>query len=433
MGEKELKADLSKVLEKHGLKADDGGEDGKNGEEVEEAEEAESTESNGEAAKEDESKLEAKITGLAEGIAGKIVKEVSKKAKLSEKDATSYGEQLRSKILTPTGGIREITYPSDLKSLTKEEKILTFFKSLMYSSSDAASAQVVRALVEGTDAQGGYLVPEELRTEVVRILPDFSVMRRVGRTVPMNTDTLKINSLTAKPAAYWTAEYASKSTTSAEFSQVTYSPNDLVCLIPVTDQLIADANINIVQFIIEIFAETIAREEDKAFFTGSGTGRPKGINQETLSSVAAGGTIGFDDIIALIDLVPQRIVQSTSSAFIGNRRVKRYLRLLKDTTNNYIWRDGGAAITAPGTDGQTRRLPDTVYGYPFFEQNDLAGSELYFGDWNFYIIADRQAISVRTTQEGGDAWRRNATEIKAVERVDGKVILTGPFAKITGA
>ncbi len=427
MSQKELEEDLKKVLAKHGLKAD-----GDDKEDAEEEEKTDNSDPKPAESNENEGKSSKIVANLVDSITSKLSDAVAKKKGFSERDETSYNENLRSRILTPGGEMKEVSYPSNLGNLTKEEKIVTFFKALIYSSADPNSAQVLRALVEGTDAQGGYLVPEELRSEIFRILPDFAVMRKIARVIPMASQTLLLNSLTARPTAYWTSEYASKATTSAEFSQKTLTANDLVCLIPVTDQLIADANINIVQFIIEIFAETIAREEDKAFFTGSGTGRPRGINQETLSTRAAGGTIDFDDIIALIDLVPQRVTQSASSAFVGSRRVKRLLRILKDGNNNYIWRDGGA-ITAPGTDGQTRRLPDTLYGYPFHEQNDVAESELYFADWRFYIIGDRQAVSVRTTQEGGTAWRRNATEIKAVERVDGRAVLLTPFAKITGA
>lgn len=428
MSQKELEEDLKKVLAKHGLKADgDGKEDAEDDDEKTDNSDPKPAESN-----ENGDKSSEVVANLVESITEKLTDAVSKKKGFSDRDETSYNEHLRSKILTPGGELKEISYPSNLGNLNKEEKIVTFFKALIYSSADANSAQVLRALVEGTDAQGGYLVPEELRSEIFRILPDFAVMRRIARVIPMSSQTLLLNSLTARPTAYWTSEYASKATSSAEFSQTTLTANDLVCLLPITDQLIADANISIVQFIIEIFAETIAREEDKAFFTGSGTGRPRGINQESLTSVAAGGTIDFDNVIALIDSVPQRVTQAASSAFVGNRRVKRLLRIIKDSNNNFIWRDGGA-VTAPGTDGQTRRLPDTLYGYPFHEQNDISQSELYFGDWRFYIIGDRQAVSVRTTQEGGTAWRRNATEIKAVERVDGRVVITSPFAKITGA
>lgn len=414
----DLNKDIQELLKKHGVKADEPKSDD------EENQDSGKKEGEENSVKSNDSQV---VADLADGIANKIVSAFAEKKGLSESDKESALKDTRSKIFTRWAGMKEISYPSDLTTLTKEEKIVQFFKALVYSHSDPNSQSVLRALVEGTDSEGGYLVPEELRAEVFRVLPDISVMRRVARIIPMSTDTLKLNTLTARPTAYWTAEYASKSTTSAEFGQVSLTPNDLVCLLPISEQLLADANINMVQFITELFAEAIAAEEDKAFFTGSGSGQPKGINQETISSLAVGTNLTFDSLINLLDLVPQRASQSPRAAFIGNRTVKRNLRLLKDSNNNYIWRDGGAIAG-----DQTRRLPDTIYGYPFYEQNNLAESELYFGDWGYYIIGDRQAVSVRTTTEGGDSWRRNSMEIKAVERVDGKAVLTSPFAKITG-
>lgn len=414
-----LQNDLKDLLKKHGIKEEEGSDD--SGLILDSKKEEDDKR-----VKDDSSKV---VSDLAESIASKIVGIVAEKKNLSDSDKGSLLKDARSKIFTNWGGIKEISYPSDLTTLTKEEKIVTFFKALMYSKADPNSQAVLRALVEGTDSEGGYLVPEELRAEVFRVLPDVSIMRRVARTIPMSTDTLKLNTLTARPVAYWTAEYASKSTTSAEFGQVTLNPHDLVCLLPVSEQLLADANINMVQFIVELFTEAIALGEDKAFFTGSGTGQPKGINQETLSSRDALGTLDFDDVIALMDLVPQRVTQSPGAAFVGTRYVKRILRTVKDSTGAPIWRDGGAAQNSVG---ESKRLPDMLYGYPFYEQNDLSNDELYFGDWRYYIIGDRQTVSVRTTTEGGDAWRRNAMEIKAVERVDGQAVLTSPFAKVTG-
>lgn len=89
-------------------------------------------------------------------------------------------------------------------------------------------------------------------------------------------------------------------------------------------------NINLVQFITQLFAEAIGVAEDKAFFTGSGSGQPKGITAETITSQAvAGASPSMDDVIDLIDLVPQRVTQSPKAAFVGHRKVKRALRKIK--------------------------------------------------------------------------------------------------------
>lgn len=407
-----MKAEMEALLKKYGMKADDAGEA--------------TPDSNTEAKAEDTKVVADLATKVAEKLAGLII---ANKNVTSEADKQSLNRTVKTKIYTSWAGLKEIDYPSDVKSLSKDEKIATFFKALVYSKNDPSSQQVLRALSEGVDAEGGYLVPEELRTEVFRVLPDMTVMRKLARVLPMSSDTLKLNSLSARPKAYWTAEYQSKSTTSAEFNQITLSPNDLVCLLPITEQLLADANINLVQFVIELFAEAIGLAEDEAFFTGSGTGQPKGISAETIANQpVAGASLSLDDVIDLIDLVPQRVTQSPKAAFIGHRKVKRALRKIKDTAGDYIWRDGMGGV---GGGGESKRLPDTLYGYNFYEVNHLSQSELYFGDWSMYIIGDRQTMSVTTTTEGGEAWRRNAMEIKAVERVDGKAVLTTPFAKLT--
>ena len=408
---KELEKDLEAVFAKYGLKADD-----EKDSEVE--------------TKASEQETESKVVAdVADRIAEKLAKMIiDNKGITANADKKSLNEEIKTKIFTNSKGLQEIEYPSDLKSLSKDEKIVTFFKALVFSKRDFASQQVLRALVEGTDSEGGYLVPQELRTEVFRVLPDMTIMRNLARVLPMTTDYMRINSLGARPIAYWVSEYQSLSTTSADFGEIVLNPHDLNCLLPISTQLLQDANIDLVQFIIQLFAEAMGLAEDQAFFTGSGTGQPKGISQETLRTVTASNTISFDNVIDLIDTVPQRVRMSPKAAFVGNRAVISKLRKIKDSQGDYIWRDGKGGV---GGGGENQRLPDTLYGYPFWEDNFLGQREMYFGDWSMYIIADRQTMSVQTTTEGGDAWRRNSLEIKATERVDGKAVLTTPFAKMT--
>lgn len=369
----------------------------------------------------EESKVEVKLEDVAERMAEKIARAIKETGKLNQADS----EEFANKFFSPKTGMRGIEYPSELGNLSKNDKIVLWFKSLFEKDRDPEANRVFKALVEGTDSQGGYLVPEEFRAEVFRILPDMSVMRKLARILPMNTDTLNLNTLDAEPAAYWTSEYASKSTTSAEFGRVTLQPNDLVCLLPVTQQLVADANIDIVRFVTQLFAEKIARTEDKAYFTGSGSGQPKGISQETITTVSAGGVLDFDDIIQLVYSKPQSVRASASAAFVANRKVIEILHKVKDSNGRYIW-------TPMATSDLAKRPLDVILGYPVYEQNDLSEDQMYFGDWSFYVIGDRQSLAVETTREGGDAWRRNSIEIKAVVRVDGKTLKTGAFAKITG-
>jgi HK97 family phage major capsid protein len=392
-----------------------------------------------EEAPEVESSVSVDLTKAVDSLGDRIIETLKGATSISDSDS----ESLKNKLFDTKNGMGGIEYPDDsqLHNMVKTYKtssdphakkeagdniIVSFFKAWVGYKDNPEAYRVFKALNEGTAAEGGHLVPAPLADAVWRILPDQTVMRRIARTLPMSSLTLDLNSLTQNPQAYWVSEYAKKTTTSAEFSEAVLTAYKLVCLLPITHELLADANIDLANFIVELFVERIAREEDKAFFTGTGTGQPRGIDTETLSTVTAGAILNFDDVITLINRIPQRPRTSPRAAFVGNNYSIQNLRKVKDSNGNYIWRD-------PMFVGEVNGIAQpvqTLYGYPFYEQNDIAQKKIFFGDWSYYIIGDRQQITVNKTDEGGDAWRRDATEFKAVERVGGRAVMTTPFAEL---
>jgi HK97 family phage major capsid protein len=390
--------------------------------------------------KEKESKVEANLSveKLVDALGEKFAQVLVENKKATEGEA----EQLKHKLFdNKVEGVALVTpdmvsqwqkaYKTSLDPAIKKEAgdnlIVTFFKAWAGFGKDEEQTRLFKALNEGTAGDGGYLVPTPLFNEVWRILPDYTVMRKLARIIPMSADTLKLDSVLAKPQAYWVSEYAQKTTTSAEFDQKTLNTNKLVCLLPATHELLADSGPNLAQLIIELFAEAVGEREDAAYFTGSGTGQPRGISQETLTTVTAGATFNFDDVIDLIYSIPQGARQNRGCAFVGNMYSVKHLRKVKDTNGDYIWRDGGMFR---GEGGRVDQVPATLYGYPFYEQNAISQKTVYFGNWRYYIIGDRQQMTVSKTDEGGDAWRRDSTEFKAVIRVDGRAAMTQPFAKL---
>jgi HK97 family phage major capsid protein len=375
-------------------------------------------------AKLEEKSVEASV-GL-DGLAEKLVELVQAKAGGSTEQADQFVKQ---NIYNPRDGLKSVGYPDydELKNLSDDEKIVLYVKSLVDRVNPDEARIVNKFLSEGVAADGGNLVPTPLASEVFRLLPDMSVMRRIARTIPMTSLTLDLPTNTTDPVAYWVGENKTKTTTSAEFGQVQLKAFKLVARVPITHELIADATIDIVRFIIERFAEAIATEEDNAFFTGNGTTQPTGLEGQVTNSTAVGAAFNFDDINNLMYAVRQSVRRGPNTAFVGHQSVIQKIQQMKDGNNNYIWRIGGTL-----NDGQTGRLPDTIYGIPVYEQNDLNQDRLYFGDFSKYIIGDRQQLTVSTTDEGGDAWIRDHTDIKAVERVAGNVVLPGAFARLTG-
>ena len=277
----------------------------------------------------------------------------------------------------------------------------------------------------GTDADGGFLVPQEYSDDFVEARQNATVMRRAGATViQIEGNTFNLPQLATRPRAYWTNELAAKSSTSASWTNITLTPYTLAAIMTASNQVIADAKIggNLIEVITRLLTEAIAFEEDNAFFTGSGSGQPTGLDSYTVNTVAAGGALTADH---LIDAVYQLTQGYRSRAkWFMNSRTLRVVRQLKDTQNRYIFDAALSGVEFP-----------TILGRPVFEQDDLAADEIWFGDPAGYWIADRIGISVKVSDVavvGGESgFERNFTAIRVEERTDGELADTAAFVQIT--
>jgi len=301
--------------------------------------------------------------------------------------------------------------PNDDSNLSKEEKIGKFFKAVI-----EGDHKVAKALAEGTDALGGYLVPDEFRADIVDWMQDKPVIRRYATVWPMAGKLLELPALAADVAVYWGSENTSISTTSADFGNVQLTAYKLNAIIYLSTELFEDSKIDLVPYLTDRFAQAISRAEDKAFLTGSGSGEPTGLSQETLSSIDVSNAGSADDLIDTYWRIPQshreNAIWVTSNLTISN------ISKLKDDNGQYL-------LIRPNDGG----IP-TLMGRPLLEQND-AGKTIYFGDFRFYYIGDRRKLSVKTTTEGAGTFEKDQVAIKVTERVAGKTALTRAFRKIS--
>lgn len=313
-------------------------------------------------------------------------------------------------------------YIKDADTLTKEEKIVGFFHALVTGNEHA-----VKALSEGTAADGGNLLPQDFMAELNRNLQDIVVMRQVARVVPMRRNTMVIPRVTSSVKTYWTAENASKTTTTAAFTQDTLTAFKLAAILYASDELIEDSadmgSFDLVQLIITLFAESIAQEEEVAFGQGNGTTQPLGIetarNASTFASIASVGQ-NFDDIIRLEYSLKAQY--RAGASFIAHDNTIREMRLLKDSNGRYLWQDA----VAPGQ-------PATFHGYPVRTMNTVPQGTIYFGDWKRgYWIGDRKQMSVKVTQDSETAFTKDQTAIRVVERVGAQVVLPAALKALTG-
>lgn len=288
--------------------------------------------------------------------------------------------------------------------------------------------QKLQLLTEGTGTAGGYLVPEEFANMIVEDKRDDVLMRQFARNMTISGDTLHVPSLDARPKANWRSEAAAKATSTAQFNEQVFTPYSLAVIVGLSQELAMDASLgvsgSVVNYVADLMRRSLAEKEEQAFWTGNGSGKPTGVNNYSFTSVDAGGTdTAFADAVKRLYF---RLGQGyrRNAVWVANAQALERISIVKDSQNNYL----------------LNRLGDnpfpTLNGRPVYEQNDLPTDVMFFGDFGYYMIVDRQGLTVDFSTEatvgGSSAFEKNLVFVRAEERTDGELLLTNAVRKITG-
>ena len=269
--------------------------------------------------------------------------------------------------------------------------------------------QVSNILQEGVDADGGYLVPEEYDSRLIRVLEGENIMRKLGHKITTSGDH-KINIASTEPAAAWIEEGGALQFSDAKFAQILLDAHKLHVAIKVTEELLYDNAFNLENYIIEEFGKALSNAEEDAFLNGTGVGQPLG-----LFAATGGGTVyktvtklTADDIMNLVYALKRPYRKN--SAFIMNDQIIATIRTFKDGNGAYMWQPSYQA-------GE----PDKLLGYPVYTSPFAPEDAISFGDYSYYNIGDRGTRSFKQLTElfAGNGM----IGFVAKERVDGKLIL----------
>jgi HK97 family phage major capsid protein len=174
------------------------------------------------------------------------------------------------------------------------------------------------ALSERVPSGGGFLIPEVLRSEVLQMVLEQSVVRKRARVVPMDSlrvpfptidETSHVSSVFGGIAAYWTEEAAAMTVSTPAFGRTVLEAKKLTVYTEVPNELLADAAV-LTDWMMSQLPAAMAWYEDNAFINGSGTGQPQGFLNAPCAIVTGGGTSGaraggagtavqFSDIVAM--------------------------------------------------------------------------------------------------------------------------------------
>ena len=306
--------------------------------------------------------------------------------------------------------------PTTFNEEEKPMRARNVYKKSMMKALRTNFRDISNELKVGTDESGGYLVPEEMETDIANGLEDENIVRKLATKV-QTSGLHKINIAATKPAALWVEEGGQLTFGDGTFDQVSLDAHKLHVGIKVTEELLYDSAFNLEKYITEEFTRALANAEEDAFLNGDGVNKPTGIFDSKkggeLGVTTKAQTITADELIDLVYSLDRPYRKK--AAFILNDATVAQIRKLKDVNGAYIWQPSLK-------DGE----PDRLLGYPAYtsafapkaEKGKLA---VAFGDFSYYKIGDR---GNRSFQDLKELFAGNGmVGFLGKERVDGILVL----------
>lgn len=367
---------------------------------------------------EEKKALEEELDSLIEKVSEKInasnkkeISELKEQIEVIEDNLAKKEIERKSRIVKVAG--REF----DMFGLKAEQKL----GIVMFALAKGEVEKVKTVLNTGTDAQGGYTLPKPYFRALVNSAKDFMRIRPLVTELPMSSKTLDITTIVdadKKPTVVDTEESAKKTETSATFGKVILTAFKQASVLPLTDELIADSNFDLINILVGILGKNIGRRMDNLILNGNDTTQPEGLFVNPVINDAAiktKGVLTFDHIIDAEYSVTAE--KRPGSVFLANTVQIKDLRKIKDKNGQYLWSNGTTA-------GQ----PSTLDGYHVLESSYVPAGQIMFGNLENYWFGLRQDATVRVSSEA--RFEEDQTVIRAVTRYGGKVGDTDSFKKI---
>lgn len=276
-------------------------------------------------------------------------------------------------------------------------------------------------------ADGGFLIPERLRADLLRVSLETALMRRFARTIPMDSLTVPFPTLDSTSnassvhggiTAYWTEEGAALQESDPTFGRVVLQARKLVARADVPNELFSDSIISLEAFISDVFPDALAWFEDTAFINGTGAGEPLGWLRaaaaviQSAESTQLGDTIVWQNILRMYArMLPSSLGRAIWVANIDTFPELAQMALSVGTGGSAVWLNNG--VVGP---------PMTILGRPvYFTEKVPSLTEqgcISFIDPGYYLIGDRQTMRAETSAHY--RFGNDITTMRFIQRLDGR-------------
>lgn len=280
-------------------------------------------------------------------------------------------------------------------------------RQAMRENASSVVQREIAALVEGTQANGGFLVvPQYMQDLFAAVRRQGNALRRAGLlNIHQTEETNQILFPRASGALTvgLVAELAVKPTADNNYSQVTVGLYTMAGIASLSRQLARSADPVIAQILARDLAMLLGNLEEQLIYSGTGTQQPRGIINTTgttattamtagSGSGAAGVITGQDVIDAMIDTAARIATAYYGPPTAAVMRPSRlaFLQKTKDTAGNYVLNRSGSFRAPAMSEAEDVGGTDSydVLGFPLIQSTNAPANLGGGANQDAIIMAD---------------------------------------------
>lgn len=260
----------------------------------------------------------------------------------------------------------------------------TFWDALRGKNADT------QRLHAGRDSlTGAFALPTADSPKCEDAITAESTFRQIATIMKPNRES-KIYTYDFENVASWVPEGANIPTEEmdSDFEKLTMLSHKLVVLTKVDNDFVYDAGFDFKSLFLQKLARSFAAAEDAAFVNGTGINMPTGILDDTAGAEVGATTaeVTCDDLIRLYFSLDKKY--RDHGIWMMNDETAMQLRTMKDSSGGYLWNHN----------------TDTIFGKSVILCKAMppigsGAKPIAFGDFSYYWIIIRKALSVRTLPE----------------------------------
>ena len=312
----------------------------------------------------------------------------------------------------------------DFNSKSEEGKLeKAAYENFFIKGANRLNETEMKYLRTDSNVDGGYLVPVEQSSEIIKKITEYSDIRAFAKVRTLNAKTLRLSTRSSLLTGGWAGEGETGLTSNSTYGREELVAKKLTVSSAITVEELQDATPNMIREIYSDVLEAFQELEGLAFVSGDGSKKPEGfMYNPDVTSINSGSAalLTFDSLIK----VTGQLKKGYNPIYGFNRRTLADIRTMKDLAGAYIWQAGNLAAGVPNSLAGT--------SYAIFEDMPDIGAGLYpviYGDfYKGYLIGDRAGLSV--VRDEVTLKKEGKVEFTFMKRLDAQVVLPEAFKKI---